>query len=292
MLDPFAALPSPRGNGTLALPRVSWPRLFRPVAGQSSGAALVLLDRSLARSSRPEARHATAGAAAEAVLGERLVFRAPPRSLRHGLAADTPSGFGAVRLEHCFTGRGDWTEHIGRVERFRVFHEMRQLIEKRERFRETPIYDLYLRRAREGRPQIRNRVVLGDPETLDRYFRHYLALVERVEAEGYRPARTIRREAGARGWRDRFAPVQEIGVAIDARGRPYRFRNGQHRFAIAHVLGVPEVAFEIVAVHVDYLAALARRDGSGPGPALRGALNDGWPLPRMDPQSHRVPRPS
>jgi ParB-like chromosome segregation protein Spo0J len=85
---------------------------------------------------------------------------------------------------------------------------------------------------------------------VDEYFERFVALFRSIEQHG-----VVRRAAG----RDR-----DIGVALGPWGDLVRLPGGQHRLAIASVLGLERIPVQIRMVHADLLRR--RMDGRELGP--------------------------
>lgn len=167
------------------------------------------------------------------------------------------------RVEHVdnfFLLPGDWTPLLGEVESSMVMREARQLMAAGFDFRRMPIYRQYLRRLQLSRPVLRGHVRLDTPELIDGYFSRYVELFRSIQAQGlrhrYRYQEAAVPRVGLSGWRQRWAEwgEREIGVAIGENGRLYRLPGGQHRFAIATVLGLPRLPVQVRLIHPAWLA--------------------------------------
>jgi len=103
----------------------------------------------------------------------------------------------------------------------------------------TPLFHWFLQAARRGRPVRRRDRRLVDSAAIEEFFAEYIDLVVRIRAEGYQSGRG----------RD------EPGVAIGRRGE---VANGNHRFAIARLLGIAPIPVQVHYVHAAWYAATPR----------------------------------
>ena len=106
----------------------------------------------------------------------------------------------------------------------------------------TALYRRLLDAARAGRPEQRRGTVLVDEEAIRRFFGDYVALFESMAAHGYRPG----------------ASKDEPGIAIGRAGEPIKLANGNHRFAVARLLGLRPIPAEVHFVHPRWYAAMPR----------------------------------
>ena len=237
-----------------------------------TGVPAPLADLALRAALEPDCDVPPSRAAARAIFGPTLLLRVAPRTLTHFRADLAPSGFGAVKQNDAFYGRGDWQRNVHPVERNGIYREMEQMLGAGGDYRSTASYRHCLQRIEDGNPVRRAGRPLATQADVDRYYEHYLALARSIE-KGYRPSRETRPAhwSGGAG-RSRF--VSEIAAAVDEEGRLLRFAGGQHRFAIARVLGLEAVPVEVVAVHVDFVRSLVDGGPKRPREALIDWLAD------------------
>jgi hypothetical protein len=170
---------------------------------------------------------------------------------------------------HWFIGAGDWSPILLPFARHQVSREAEELAAADLRFRDTPVYARYRRRAEAGKPMVRNRLVLDTPAAVDVYFEGFVALFESIREHGLRRRAEF---AGRRGWRAGrrrwLAELgeQDIGVALAAQGRLVKLPGGQHRFAIARALGLEAVPVQVRMLHVGALGDMSAA-------ALAGAID-------------------
>lgn len=106
----------------------------------------------------------------------------------------------------------------------------------------TALYQRLLAAAEAGRPISRRGMVLDDEAAIDRFFAAYVDLVERMREEGYRPG----------------ASKDEPGVAVARDGEIIKVANGNHRFAVARLLGLAPIPVEVHFLHPRWHAATPR----------------------------------
>lgn len=203
------------------------------------------------------------------VAGPRIAHSSPavPKgAVERGRAA--PHGR-LFHTGHWFIGAGDWSPILLSFARHQVSREAQELAAADLRFRDTPVYARYRRRAEAGKPMVRNRLVLDTPAAVDVYFEGFVALFESIREHGLRRRAEF---AGRRGWRAGgrrwLAELgeQDIGVALTAKGRLVKLPGGQHRFAIARALRLAAVPVQLRLLHVGALGDMSAA-------ALAGAID-------------------
>lgn len=188
--------------------------------------------------------------------GGGLELEVAADSLRHTLLDGVEVGGRRLHTGHWFIGAGDWAPILWSLARHQVSGEAVELLAVDLRFRDTAAYGRYRRRAEDGMPMVRNRVVLDSAERVDGYFEAFVRLFESIRDNGLqRRARWARSDYSrpvqrrwAAEWRE-----QDIGVALMADGRLCKLPGGQHRFAIARALGLRQVPVQLRLLHVDAL---------------------------------------
>lgn len=208
------------------------------------------------------------GLATVSHFGEALIVPADPQTLTHMLPDDAA---GSLRSKR-FVLQGDWSAAVSPVANDAVFQEMRDLVTLRERFAQGEAHAVLLERARRGERTLRNGTNLDDREAIDRYMRHYLALVTRIESEGFQRHRRCGDEPG--DMRPRLATLREtdVCVAVGPTGDLLRFVGGRHRAAIAAHLRLCAIPVLVRGVHAKFLLAEAARRRAGPYHAFRAWL--------------------
>ena len=128
---------------------------------------------------------------------------------------------------------GDWDRRLGS----RAAHPTEALLEDLYRAdgvpERTDLYARLLQAAQAGQPRRRRGTVLADEATIQAFFVDYVSLFERMRAEGYR----------------RGVGKDEPGVAIARDGEIVKTANGNHRFAIARLLGLAPIPVEVHFIH-------------------------------------------
>ena len=143
-----------------------------------------------------------------------------------------------------FLGAGDWAPIIRSTDGDPVREEARQLQAADLVYTDTAIYQALLGAALAGDPQRRQGRMLYAREDIDAYFERFVRLFRSIQSHGVLPHATLD-AAGLRFNQDRG-----LGVAVDADGRLHRLQGGNHRWAIARVLGLSEVPVELRLHHV------------------------------------------
>lgn len=150
-----------------------------------------------------------------------------------------------------FIGGGNWRPLVRSTDGDPVREEARQLREVELKYRETEAYRLLLAQVRspsEG-PRRQGRD-LRERADVDAYFKRFVRLFRSVEAHGLLPHHQLDT------LQLRFNNDRGLGVAVDADGRIHRLQGGNHRWAIAQVLGIRVVPVEIRLVHVEAVSSL------------------------------------
>jgi hypothetical protein len=202
---------------------------------------------------------------------QRLVIWISPSLLTHKLAEDVHTGEQALWLGASFLDGADWSGALMPLADLPVHSEMADLIRFGEDFRNSPSYKRLLRLLNRGRPVKRNMVALSSPELIDRYFMTYLNLLNSVRSHGLLPRAAA---PGETTWKSaaRRRSERDIGIAIGADGELLRFRHGQHRTALAQLLGLPAIPVELRMVHTDWLKRQVARTKLPPAEALLAGL--------------------
>lgn len=180
---------------------------------------------------------------------------------------------------------GNWQPLLSPIDDSLVMREAEQLHAAGFRFADTVVYDQYVRRIAMGKPVLRGKVFLDSVDLIDAYFSRYVALFRSIETDGLqhhavhdrlqpKPGGPQQREpqrVGLSSWRQRLAEwgEREIGVAIGENGDIHRLPGGQHRTAIARVLGLPRLPVQVRLVHAGWLA---RQPEPSPWLAIQRAL--------------------
>lgn len=192
---------------------------------------------------------------ARAVFGERLNSMVDPARLEN-YAPGYMLYRGQVQpLKWFFVGGGDWDRTGTAVKAARAGAEIEVVFTYRERFRDAPLFEAYVKRAEAGQAYKHRRTYLDSREKVEAFFQCFLDLLMSIERDGYRGE-----EAGDR----------PVGVAIGRSGELLHHRFGHHRIAIARALKIQRVPAGVTFVHQEWL----RRVMAGSDKPLEIAVAD------------------
>ncbi len=199
-------------------------------------------------------------------LGEKLHVTFPTKQLATGLRDWISNGEHVIHTNSYFIGGGKWDAIIYRLSSLPVFREAQELYECDMRFRETASYRRYHIRMQQNDPIRRQHVLMSSTEQVDAYFEKFVTLFESIRENGLLkqfewggvekypwPVSTFSR------WRAGQLE-NDIGLAIDADGRIHKLPGGQHRTAIATVLGLPSIPVQVRLVHREWLRKISSED--------------------------------
>lgn len=211
---------------------------------------------------------------ASAYFGNRLVFSVAPLILQQKLADDVEINGKPIWLGRYFLDGADWSGALQKLSDLPVYREMTDVVRFASDFRQSPSYMWMLRCIEKGRPVIRNTVALSTQELLDQYFIAYLNLLNSIRHHGLLPHSDAPNYFIPAALRPAIRKRSErnIGVAIGPDGELLRFRHGQHRTALAQLLGLPAIPVELRMVHTDWLKRQVARTKLPPAEALLAGL--------------------
>jgi len=230
------------------------------------------LNRALSSPQPGKTFASVSGASARWFFGRSLTFWTSPQKL--GMRLDTQMSDGGkhrLRSER-FIDHSDWSNAV-RPEAKLIEHKtMVQLVRYRSAYPEMPVFRELLQRAKKGGPARRLQMHLTTEEMIHAYFRHYLDLIEDIEATGMKDRYALGPyfiPDGKGG--SRLSPHQSrnIGVAVAPDNSLVRFLGGRHRLAIAQALGLTLVPVELRLVHADWMLSEVERTGLTPVEAIR-----------------------
>lgn len=174
-----------------------------------------------------------------------LPARACPVASVNTIVADWVAVNGRVRnTTDYFLGAGDWAPLIRATDDDPVRAEARQLREAGLVYTATAAYQQLAREIDRGAAPRRQGRALRTRADLDAYFRRFVRLYQAIEAHGMLPHHAL----DAPGLR--YNADRALGIAVDADGTWHRLQGGNHRWAIAQVLGIETVPVELRLVHV------------------------------------------
>lgn len=130
---------------------------------------------------------------------------------------------------------------------------MRDLWIHREDPRRSEIHRYLSAGAASGRPSRKGDVTLDTAAKIDRYCGDYIAMVEDMRLNGYRPE----------------LAADNILVAIAADGALVHLRHGNHRLVLSQIAGLPHIPVDVRHIDPAYLARQAEGDLLA---AIRAAL--------------------
>jgi hypothetical protein len=218
-----------------------------------------MLARALPRLERKDRGFAVPTPLATSCLGKNLLLAYPPAEIDSFLADWVLDGKRRLHTSDNFLGAGDWRPISGAIMDSPVAREAAELNACTLDYRATSAYVEMVRAAEGGKAIRRQQVLLDRRELIDDYFQRFVTLFRSIREHGVLPYHMLRQRGTAEpGERD-------VGVAIGCGGEIYRLRGGQHRTAIAKVLGLPAMPVEVRLVHAGWLGKI--RDETGVPPA-------------------------
>lgn len=192
---------------------------------------------------------------------EALQVNIPTRLLQLRMA-DWISHDGRVlhAFDH-FLLDGDWSGICRPIRDSRVYQEVQDLLVYEENFIQSVTYQSYIKSLRQGRVVRRAHVNLTTIDDVNAYYDRSLALLRSIQQYGFveqpHAIKTDVRRAGFASWRSKLWDWQDhgLGIAINANGEVIRLPGGQHRTAIALLLGLPTLPVQLRVVHPSWVRA-------------------------------------
>jgi hypothetical protein len=200
-------------------------------------------------------------------LDDELVITCPLGELNSQLADWIGDGVKRLHSSDYFLGSGNWTPISRAIMSSTVAREAIDLFECDLAYRSTNSYASLIRAVECGKPMRRQQVLLDRRELIDLYFDRFVALFRSIQKDGVLSYKQLC---------DRGMAVpgeRNVGVAIGCDGRIYRLPGGQHRTAIAKILGLPSMPVEVRVLHTDWLRAIINKSGLHPTEALRVGID-------------------
>jgi hypothetical protein len=204
---------------------------------------------------------------AQGALGQGLFTSIPVTALTFVLPDWVRCGEEIHHLSDHFVCGGEWRPLRKKITETGVFREAKALLGADFLFRDMPIYRQYVQRAKNGNPVSRNQISLDREERIDAYFERFVEQFRSMGRDGFLRLETAQRLTGSKMALNTVREQQtergeqDLGVAIDADGQLMRLPGGQHRFAIASLLGISVIPVEVRMVHVEWLRRLDREGG-------------------------------
>jgi hypothetical protein len=209
-------------------------------------------------------------------LSDRLLTRIPTAAIKLRLADWVRCGGSRLHVSTRFLGAGDWSGISSSVLDSPVVREARAIFQHELNYRTVPAYARYRQRAQAGNPVRRNNIALSCPGLIDAYFQRFVDLFRSIQLYGvqsrkeYNSYAGLSRPSSIRRLQTEWGE-KEIGIAIGAEGQVYRLPGGQHRAAIAIVLGIDALPVQVRLVHSQWvLQRLAEHGGNISDAIARG----------------------
>jgi hypothetical protein len=197
---------------------------------------------------------------AKTVLAEFQHIEVPPQKLNFRLH-DWISG--DLRQQHAndyFICTGDWSSVLTDIKSSSVYLEAQQLHAANLDYVSTEVYQRYLKQLTQGRIHTRNKIELNTHEKITFYFERFVTLFRSIQTYGFLTLEQARKtkdplsnRSAIRTWRTNYGETN-IGIAIDPQGEFIALPGGQHRLAIAAVIGLPVIPAEIRMLHIDWVS--------------------------------------
>lgn len=239
-----------------------------------------MLSRGLGMGQRQERGFFVGVPFALAHFGDDLLLDLPTTKIDRRLVDLIRCGRQTLHVSDYFLGLGDWHLLSNSVMKSSVAAEAIELAKHGLDYRETVAYRRYLARAKAGRAVTRNRIRLDSGAQIDGYFERFVALFRSIESRGLLRLEAARRNAPeisgssvVRHWATEVSE-RELGVAIGPAGEYYRLPGGQHRTAIAMILGLKTIPVQIRLVHSEWVLAAMQRHRRGAAASVRMAMRE------------------
>jgi hypothetical protein len=213
-------------------------------------------------------------------LGHRLLTRVPTAAIKVRLADWVRWGDSRLHIGTRFLGAGDWSGISSSVLDSPVVREAYAIFQHGLNYQATPAYARYRERAQEGNPVRRNNIALSCPKLIDAYFQRFVDLFRSVQLCGVQSRKEyvgyagLSRPSAIRRLQTEWGE-KEIGIAIGAEGQVYRLPGGQHRAAIAIVLGLDTLPVQVRLVHSKWVLQRLAEHGGGIGDAIARGIQCG-----------------
>ncbi len=171
-----------------------------------------------------------------------------------------------LHVSDYFLSAGEWEGIMVRAGTSSVDIEAEELHNHNWNYRSTKSYEKYLKAAEQGAPLRRQQILLTKRDLIDQYFDRFVALYYSIKNYGLISHSKLPDNLKSKS-KDR-----SIGIAIGKLGQLCFLPGGQHRTAIARVLGLSEIPVEVRHVHADWLQNEIKCTGLSPVSALRHGI--------------------
>lgn len=197
---------------------------------------------------------------AKTTLPEFQQIDIPPQQLNVRLYDWISGDLGPQHVNDYFLCTGDWTSVLTNIKESPVHLETQQLQAANLDYSSTEVYQRYLKQLTHGRIHTRNKIALDTPEKITFYFERFVTLFRSIQTHGFLTLEQARKtndllsnRSPIRTWRTNYGETN-IGIAIGPQGDCIALPGGQHRLAIATVIGLPLIPAEIRMVHIDWIS--------------------------------------
>jgi hypothetical protein len=228
---------------------------------------------------------------AKTVLAEFQNIEIPPPQLNFRLHDWIGGDLGPQHANDYFICTGNWSAVLTDIKNSSVYLEAQQLHSAHLDYVSTEVYQRYLKQLTQGRIHTRNKIALDTPEKITFYFERFVTLFRSIQTHGFLTLEQARKtkdplnnRSAIRTWRTNYGETN-IGIAIGPQGEFINLPGGQHRLAIAAVIGLPVIPSEIRMVHIDWIKKFVNSDPENPLADIRKALNARQTNPPQQPAS-------
>lgn len=197
---------------------------------------------------------------AKITLPEFQHIEIPPQQLNFRLHDWISGDHGPQHTNDYFICTGDWSAVLTDIKNSSVYLEAQQLYAANLDYVSTEVYQRYLKQLTQGRIHTRNKIALNNPEKINYYFERFVTLFRSIQTHGFMTLAQARKtkdplsnRSAIRTWRTNYGETN-IGIAIGPQGESIVLPGGQHRLAIAAVIGLPVIPAEIRLVHIDWIS--------------------------------------
>jgi hypothetical protein len=199
--------------------------------------------------------------------GEKLLFDCAPARIELRLVDWISDGQSSFHSSDYFLSAGDWGPISRAIMLSTVATEAVELYKSNLVYQSTDSYAGLIRAVERGKPLKRQHILLDQKELIDQYFQRFVALFRSIQEQGMISVSLLRSRGQA------TTDELNVGVAIGPGGQLYRLPGGQHRTAIAKVLGLPSMPVEVRLIHTIWLSEVMSKTGSPPTNAIRKGID-------------------